>query len=335
MEKIKIIHIELLQAFAIITVFLGHALRIYHSEGWYFHKAQVNLYCDVADKVIYSFHMPLFVFLSGYLFYANIDKIKSLGQYAIKRAKRLLVPFLFMGLLFVLPLICIIDPLEKNVIFYYKNFLNFKQCWHLWFLPMLFCVNIIFATLFVKIKNINKLFLCFILILLNIFKIKGAQSCFYNIPTYLIYFYLGCLFFEYKNIIKEKISKYLGLIGFILIFSEIFLYNYNFKILSLLTAVSCILFLYLSSLKITKGNASNNYAVTFLSNNLFILYLLHEPILALILKYLKWGSSYSPLVSVNILFWLTLIICILVIIFIKYLKTVFIKNKYDTYFSNP
>ena len=72
MEKSKrLFYIEILQAFGILCVFLGHALRIYHEGGWYFHNAQTVLAFDIIDKFIFSFHMPLFVFLSGFLFYLN------------------------------------------------------------------------------------------------------------------------------------------------------------------------------------------------------------------------------------------------------------------------
>ena len=52
MEKSKrLFHIELLQAFGILCVFLGHAIRIYYDGGWYFHKTQPVLMFDIIDKL--------------------------------------------------------------------------------------------------------------------------------------------------------------------------------------------------------------------------------------------------------------------------------------------
>ena len=318
MKNNKIIFINILQAFAILTVFLGHALRIYHSGGWYFHKGETVLICDIIDKFIYSFHMPLFVFLSGYLFFANFDKIKNLNEYILKRIKRLLLPFLTVGLFYVIPLICIVNPLDKDIVFYYKNFLNLKFCWHLWFLPMLFIVNSIFAILFINAKTINKFIILPILIILNLIQIQGPQSCIYTVPTYLIYFYLGCIFFEYRKFIQEKILKYTGAIALLMIALETCLYfNPSNSVLKLISATSMILLSYLISFKLSKYNFGSGFIISYLSKNLFILYLLHEPIMAFILKQLNWGKLYTPFINVNILFWATLTSCIIIAFIIQ------------------
>lgn len=77
-----------LNTFAIILVCVGHSFTAV--ESYYGHKW------------IYSFHMPLFMFVSGYLLkYSSMRKqqeisdIRLFGRqgYIIKRAVRLLVPY--------------------------------------------------------------------------------------------------------------------------------------------------------------------------------------------------------------------------------------------------
>lgn len=62
----NLLNISLLQAFGILCVLLGHSVHIFSSWGWYFHQAPINTTCNIIHHFVYSFHMPLFIFLSGY-----------------------------------------------------------------------------------------------------------------------------------------------------------------------------------------------------------------------------------------------------------------------------
>lgn len=55
---------DLLKAFAIILVVIGHVVSTYDSRGY---NAPIALW-------IYSFHMPLFMMLSGMFFKYTLDK---------------------------------------------------------------------------------------------------------------------------------------------------------------------------------------------------------------------------------------------------------------------
>ncbi|MCJ2180039.1 acyltransferase family protein [Novosphingobium album (ex Hu et al. 2023)] len=80
----------------IILVVIGHLLVAPAPPGaeWFF----------VLRTAIYSFHMPFFLFVSGFLFYYTGGDRKALadpGGYLVQRAYRLLVPFALFGLLLV------------------------------------------------------------------------------------------------------------------------------------------------------------------------------------------------------------------------------------------
>ena len=47
---------------------------------------------EVADKIIFSFHMPLFFFLSGYLYKNNLDV-----NWVVKKIDGLIVPYVLYG----------------------------------------------------------------------------------------------------------------------------------------------------------------------------------------------------------------------------------------------
>src|SRR5580704_9049856 len=89
--------IERAKGLAIILVVIGHvvAREAPKDNEWY-----------VALKsAIYFFHMPFFMYLGGLVFFHvgdALDPRPNYGTYLIRRAERLLVPFLILGLLILL-----------------------------------------------------------------------------------------------------------------------------------------------------------------------------------------------------------------------------------------
>lgn len=81
--------IEAMKGFAIILVVLSHAIRLYIGQPQ-------NIFWR---NVFYSFHMPLFFFLSGYVAYAGVRKYKA-GELLRKKFRSLIVPFLSWYFLF-------------------------------------------------------------------------------------------------------------------------------------------------------------------------------------------------------------------------------------------
>ena len=62
----RIGYIDALKGFAIVCVVLGHLLRGFRSAGLY---TDYNALMIHIDNILYSFHMPLFFTISGFLFY--------------------------------------------------------------------------------------------------------------------------------------------------------------------------------------------------------------------------------------------------------------------------
>ena len=89
--------IERAKGLAIILVVIGHIVAREppaHNE-WYV----------MLKEAIYAFHMPFFMYLGGLVFFHVGDAVNprpSYGAYLIRRAERLLVPFLSLGLLILL-----------------------------------------------------------------------------------------------------------------------------------------------------------------------------------------------------------------------------------------
>lgn len=148
MQRIE--HIDYLKGFAILMVLLGHIFIAKAPAGTRYP------FCEI----IYSFHMSLFFFVSGFLAYkTNQIKEKGIVFFIKKRAISLLIPYLFW--LFIAPYF-IKNSYPTNIgelmsKFYFIPNLNY------WFLPLLFIFNIIYLLYHkltmggVKIKNLKSI----------------------------------------------------------------------------------------------------------------------------------------------------------------------------------
>lgn len=88
MEK-KIDWLAVLQGFSMLLVVIGH-VSLTNVPG----DPSTPIATGI-ERSIYSFHMPLFIFISGWLFYYTcIRKEKSYRNVVMAKVKRLGVPFL-------------------------------------------------------------------------------------------------------------------------------------------------------------------------------------------------------------------------------------------------
>lgn len=77
--------VDIAKGVAILFVVIGHLLQ-YNT---------VDASNGVCFNWIYSFHMPLFMLLSGYVATFSRDKIKDFHSFVSKKAVRLLLPYAF------------------------------------------------------------------------------------------------------------------------------------------------------------------------------------------------------------------------------------------------
>lgn len=78
----RIIALDIAKAICIILVVMGHYVPD-NSPAWYV----------LVHDVIYTFHMPLFMFVSGYVYIATKKRI-TYGDFLLKKVRRLMVPYL-------------------------------------------------------------------------------------------------------------------------------------------------------------------------------------------------------------------------------------------------
>lgn len=146
--------ISFLQVFAIILVVIGHSF--YHHED------------NIVYEWIYSFHMPLFFFISGHLLHVSVRRSgKPLGQYfgwrvLAKRAKRLLLPYWLISSLVFVPKSFFGNFAGREVDFSWSGYAHMllypidNVISIYWFLPTLFlvfCIAFVGAKLSLFLKS--------------------------------------------------------------------------------------------------------------------------------------------------------------------------------------
>lgn len=82
---------DLLKAWGIILVVWGHAVQYCHGSAYDFQN-------DLIYQLIYGFHMPLFMMVSGYLLVGSLERHRA-GEVLIIKCQSLLLPSLFWGIL--------------------------------------------------------------------------------------------------------------------------------------------------------------------------------------------------------------------------------------------
>lgn len=86
---------DIVRGFAIILVVLGHCIQMGSGAAYYEASA---FYDDRLYQFIYSFHMPLFMLISGYFAAFSMEKADRIGtwrQLLARRARQLLIPIAF------------------------------------------------------------------------------------------------------------------------------------------------------------------------------------------------------------------------------------------------
>ncbi len=179
--------IDNIRCFAILSVILGHSIIIY-SNSWNLYSSVYNsIFFDKMKDIINIFQMPLFFSFSGFLFALKQKKIKNLMEFTINKIKRLIIPFLCIGIFWMIPIKKMINykPYYGKAI--WKIILEFifgNEMGHLWYLIALFFI-FIFAYFILfkakkKVTNLNTYYLI-IFIVTAIVAILGLYNC-YNIP---------------------------------------------------------------------------------------------------------------------------------------------------------
>lgn len=127
LAKWRDLNLDYLKAFAIILVVIGHCMQ----DG--LGKPNDGIFDNWLMKFIYSFHMPLFMMISGYLFGFSV-KNHSFKDNLLGKLKSLLVPIAIWSIPVTFIDIIKYSPERLNPWDFIKTYLNefIGQFWFLW-----------------------------------------------------------------------------------------------------------------------------------------------------------------------------------------------------------
>ena len=205
--------IDILRAFSIIVVVFFHCYGMMYAEGHFPNSMSVyeNRYFTINQSALINVAMPMFTYVSGYLFQYLLmkGKYQTWGGLLKKKGLRILLPYLVFGAFFMVT--------TGN--WHPLQLLN-GDYWHLWFLPMLFwCFIIGYSICRIKLNKCAEL----ILLLLSfsgtlvpsfssyVVGVSGAIHWFY-------WFYIGMLAWKYRDVVTLYVVKYKLYVPFLLFY---------------------------------------------------------------------------------------------------------------------
>lgn len=215
--KKRIEWIDILRAISMFIVILGHtAIK------------------DEYQKIIYSFHMPLFFFISGLVF--NPHKNLTNKQFVKKKFKAYIIPYFWMNII-TLPLWIInfkmyrhAEPKLIDLIFgalYSNNEVITATTNAAWFLTTMFLVDICFRFIYMKFYNRPKKLFVIIILLSSLSFIENILfPNFYwpwhleVVPVGVSLYYVGYLFKlfydKYQRLFQGKLPIVYSILGLLI-----------------------------------------------------------------------------------------------------------------------
>ena len=193
--------IDILKGIAIILVVYGHVIQRTMV------LAGADFFLNPVFKVIYTFHMPVFFFISGYLMAGTLSR-RSLTEAFRSKCKTLLVPFIAWGILgvFTIYLLSVIDGKAAGITHLPDNFLNdllSTPAVSVWFLFTLFISSclLLYSVRWARRFGVAGFLLVYLLIAMIPFNGYGTL---YYIKWFYLFYLAGYFFSKSRFTITSK-----------------------------------------------------------------------------------------------------------------------------------
>lgn len=275
----RIPELDIMKLVGIVLVVVGHVTRMFTPQGL-IPQADDTGIMDILTKVIYSFHMPLFVFVSGMTFALIATRrgnYHNIISFMRKKTMRLMIPYFSFAILEVLPFM--VGFGFRDLKSYFINgiclSLDSRHLWYVWMLFNVFLLVYILRIVINKVK-LAPYYLLPISCIILIFEMRwGGKIPYFQIDNSLVYqfwFILGYIAMIYR--------KYLNILFSILIIVVLGFIERA----SLLYALLGIYAIYLLSLRLTY--LTRFTFINKVNSNIFGIYLFHPVIIYLFFYYL-------------------------------------------------
>jgi len=193
----RLTSIDIAKGICIVLVVIGHYIPA-NSPKWYL----------TLIEVIYCFHMPLFMYASGFIYHITLKPVPY-PKFVWKKFKRLGIPYFLVSWL----IIGIKLLTEKNM--YVENPVSLSSFYEvlyvpsagyfLWFVYVLFLVFLIIPVFRTRRKINVLLFVSFVWLIIPV--PTTDLFCIAQLKSNLFYFVAGCFVSQYQSIIRQKTVK--------------------------------------------------------------------------------------------------------------------------------
>ena len=302
----RINYLDIAKGIAIVLVVLGHSYNENPVKVW-----------------LYSFHLPLFFFVSGCLLSLttldNIDTLKIIKS----KAKSILIPYISFSII----IFCIwigetylmnrsdftINAITSRII----SISTFRGIEALWFLPCLFAIEVIFILMIKYLKSIK--IIAPIIIVLSILPfIKISDNLYYieimRVFVGLAFLSIGYYAFKYIN----KIDNIIIPIGLLII--NITLGNYNGFVDIYSLALNNYFIYYISAfcgivgILIICKKIKQCKPIEFLGANSLIIFATHLQVMMFTSKLVEKLTKHPSLYLRNSILWGIIVVSIIIIV---------------------
>lgn len=189
-DLIRDTQLDAIKGFAIILVIMGHILAFSNQNS------------NIPIQIIYSFHMQLFFFISGFLVFNHFGP--TLITWIKKKFIQLIVPY---GIFTLFYFFILFYPTVKNIN-YIDAFFKYTVGNSAWFLPVLFESFVILAICIEGEKIIKKysylIFFIIVLVLIPVLHLD-SMNIVHQIVVYSPFVILGYLSCNFKDQLTTKI----------------------------------------------------------------------------------------------------------------------------------
>jgi fucose 4-O-acetylase-like acetyltransferase len=288
--------IDHLRFLGILLVVLKHSFSPYIQNEWAISKYYVsNIILTDIGIYISEFSMPLFVFISGFIYaYLRLylKKYPTFKILLVKKTKRLLVPYLILAPLYVY---FFVDYNSVGEFFYFL--IDYPG--HFWFLIMLYLVFIAFylAEEYFKTHTLKSL----IIITLIFFCYPYFSYMYFepiaNLLKFLPFFFTGYVFYQKNHIIDAFLKNKFWVILLIhtILFVEYILFSYfntgylfskinhYFTLLPMGILSICLVYIIFSQV-VGQKSKKRSKIIDTVNKNSYYIYIFHQPLLMLFFK---------------------------------------------------
>lgn len=322
----RINEIGLLYIIGVLLTILGHS----HSADW-------TTFPTKPVDFIYSFHMPLFFCVSGYLF-ARSGSLKRDGylKWIGDKSKRLLIPYFVISAISYIPK-TLLEKATLTDIDLYDIFECFfaprLNVWgHFWFLPVIFILYCVFglwkSVFYDKSEHKKHLVVGTLLVamVLHFIKTDIVWLGLSDLCKFTVYFVIGILVCDTLKIKKLKKGQLVLGVFLLTALSIVLFLNFYHNIFvmffeSILMILVC---LFVSQLLTEKSFKF----VEFVNENVFTFYICSWPFQAVVEKLLNYFGSEWYVYTITMFLIGVVAPCIIII---AYRKLTFINCKFLNY----